>query len=306
MPRAYTSGSTTKHRRGTLLAILAIALALALVIVLFWPRPTGDALSHGTRQDAAGAAQVAVRKPGAKVADGSATSKSTEVRPSSEKTDQPPRAPTPPPGKARPETAITCWNNTEWLDQDYSFALDHNYRTNGETSATISSMREPARVGGIGQTVDATPFRGKRVGLSVDLRTQDVTRGATLWISAYDTEGNHVDNKQDSVPDDAEHRKNGLDDHQRLLKDLEWDTAHVELDVPDQARVVTYGVGLIGSGQLWVDDVRIEVVSAEIPDSANEFPANTYGIPAAPSAPTGEPRNLDFESNAWAKSAPCD
>jgi hypothetical protein len=79
------------------------------------------------------------------------------------------------------------------------------------------------------------------------------------------------------------------------MGDLEWRTEQVLLDVPEHASTVTYGVSLHGGGQVWIDNVRIEVVSEQIPADANEGIINPYGIRAEPSELTGDLRNADFE-----------
>jgi len=54
----------------------------------------------------------------------------------------------------------------------------------------------------------------------------------------------------------------------------------IVLDVPENAAALAYGILLAGDGQVWMDDLKFEVVKPDVPVS---------GVTSSP------PRNLNFE-----------
>jgi hypothetical protein len=49
----------------------------------------------------------------------------------------------------------------------------------------------------------------------------------------------------------------------------DWQDDQVVLDVPGDAKSVFFGVLLAGTGEVWISDVRLEVVSANVPVTGN-------------------------------------
>ncbi len=195
------------------------------------------------------------------------------------------------------EAVVNCWKALEWSADNFRFALDRSERTSGEVSASILSLGESSSIGRIAQTSDATPLKGKRVELSADLRVKGAKRGAVLSIRADDAQGRLIGIETLYLGYDADHAEHGAGMKRGPMGDIDWSTAQVLLDVPDQARTVTYGVSLAGSGQLWVDNVRLEVIAQRISADAGVV-INPFGIKAERSELTSSPRNLDFEMNA--------
>jgi len=121
----------------------------------------------------------------------------------------------------------------------------------GERSVVIRGARKANDFGGIGQTISANRYQGKRVRMTVWLRTQDVTGWAGAWFRV-DREGSEVafDNMQ-----------------QRSLSGTQpWAQHSLVLDVPKDAEQLVYGALLSGkAGSLWVDDLRLEVVDRDVP-----------------------------------------
>lgn len=146
------------------------------------------------------------------------------------------------------------------------------------------SMRQPVR---------ADRYRGQRVRLSAYLKTAgvsaDARSGVGLFLNALG------DTQLLAVATMADHPIRG---------DTGWMRYEEVLDVPAETRVIRFGVTLYGTGQVWIDDVKLEIVGADVPTTAGPVPPRTAeqlqtlrddvqrllatGLPQ-------EPVNLDFE-----------
>jgi len=121
------------------------------------------------------------------------------------------------------------------------------------------------------QSVDATPFQAKRLRLSGDLRTEDVSTGATLWF--------RVDGPKGTILfDNLEFRtENGP-----LKGNRDWTERSVVFDIPAEATSLHYGFFLKGVGKVWSRRFALDEVDTTTPVSANRS-----GILPGPT-------NLDF------------
>lgn len=121
------------------------------------------------------------------------------------------------------------------------------------------------------QSVDAMVFRGKRMRLSGDLRTEAVTTGATLWFRVDGRTGtlqfDNLEQRQEDGP---------------LVDTTNWTERDVIFDIPEEATSLHYGFFLKGTGRCWSRRFSLETA-----DARAEVSANRAGI-----LPT--PRNLDF------------
>lgn len=151
---------------------------------------------------------------------------------------------------------------------EYESGLDaaaiHNFRP----SAYLKSKSPVLEgFGTLMQEFRADHYRGKRIRFSGVLKTADAD-WAGLWLRI--DEGSTTlafDNMQD-----------------RPVKgSTEWKRYEVVLDVPPNATGIFFGVLLSGSGEVWLNDSKIEVVGGEILPTAQPV-----------QLPRDEPRNLDF------------
>jgi hypothetical protein len=207
----------------------------------------------------------------------------------------------------RGTVAAECWGLRGSAPRDFVVSLDRDVRTSGDASALISSQRKTDGYVTMFQTAGAAPVRGKRVEFSADVRTRGVIGGANLLLRAEDANGNTVafDNMQTSYG--ADRRPDRLVDL-GVKGDTEWSTQRVVVDIPDEARVITYGVSVFRGGNAWIDNARIEVVSDDIETTAIDIrssPQPVNNIPINPASLTRNPRNLDFDREAQAGGLPC-
>ena len=159
--------------------------------------------------------------------------------------------------------AAQCWGLRGSAPLDFVVTLDRETHTSGEASAMITASRESRGYATMFQSSAAESVRGKRVEFSVDLRTRGATRGANLLLRAEDEHGITVAFDNMWMSYGAERRPDQLI-NRGVTGDSDWSTQHVVVEIPDSARVVTYGVSLDGGGKAWIDNARIEVVTRDM------------------------------------------
>jgi hypothetical protein len=152
----------------------------------------------------------------------------------------------------------------------YEVGVDGQAAYNGHPSAYLKSKE--AFVGGFGtlmQTFQADKYVGKRVRFSAFVKSEGIQSSAGLWMRVDKDSGSVAfDNMQD-----------------RPIKGTTgWQKYEVVLDVPQEATGIFFGVLLDGTGEVWLNSAKFEVVGADV--------ATTGG--KGSKLPDG-PTNLDFE-----------
>jgi hypothetical protein len=142
--------------------------------------------------------------------------------------------------------------------RDYTFGADPQVkrRPDGEPAAFIASRLPdsplPPMPGMRGWFVPAAAWQGKRVEVSAYLRTQDVRYttgmnvivfGARRRLLASDINGGAL----------------------RISGTNEWSRMSSVLDVPADAQRIEFGVGLWGSGRVWIDSFAMRQVPSTVP-----------------------------------------
>jgi hypothetical protein len=177
------------------------------------------------------------------------------------------------------------WQKTGSHPGEYDMGLDASVRHDGRASGFIrSNTADVHGYGALGQVADASPYRGKRLRLSGQLKTLKMLTGSgALWL------------RVDGPPHYGERHGQVLamdNMAQRPVKGTtNWTHYEIVLDVPPEAVTLHYGALVDGEGQLWVDSLTLETVSLEVPLTGTPLPART---PAARRSPPA-PQNLDFD-----------
>jgi hypothetical protein len=123
------------------------------------------------------------------------------------------------------------------------------------------------------QELDAAAYRGKRLRLQADLKTEAVVGAATIWLQVDGTRRRDIlilDNMEERPTDGA------------LAGTQDWTTRRIVLDVPPEASVVHYGFYLRGSGTVWAGSFDLRQAEAG------------EAVTKAPERLLPEPVNLDF------------
>jgi hypothetical protein len=147
----------------------------------------------------------------------------------------------------------TGWGKSGSDPGNYEIFADTNIRRSGKASATIKA--KPTAVKDqfttMMQSIRADNFRGKRVRLSGYIKTENVGNYAGMWMRVDGADMKMLD--FDNMTD-------------RPIKGTtDWKRYEVVLDVGSDAQQIAFGVNLGESGQVWADDLKVEIVG---PDTA--------------------------------------
>ncbi|MTV41120.1 transcriptional regulator [Duganella radicis] len=102
------------------------------------------------------------------------------------------------------------------------------------------------------QQISAKNYQGKRVRFQAIVKTRDVSSWAGLWMSALRSRDERPDafyNSQDKP----------------IAGTTDWQLRSVTLDIPEDATVLNFGVINAGKGQVWIDELSLEVVGKDVP-----------------------------------------
>lgn len=124
----------------------------------------------------------------------------------------------------------------------------------GENAVYIKSKEKDVEgFGTMMQNFSADKYLGKRLRLSGYIKSKDVIESAGLWMR-IDGAGNPP-------------KMLGFDNmHNRPIKGTtNWKKYDVVLDVPSNSKSVNIGVLLSGTGEIWVSNLRFEVVDKNVP-----------------------------------------
>lgn len=121
------------------------------------------------------------------------------------------------------------------------------------------------------QDIDAGHYRGCRIRLSGWLRTRLDGGWAGLWLRADGPKGPPLafENMQNSA----------------ILGVQDWKKYQFEMDIPAQTQSLHYGALLNGFGQIWADNLKLEIIG-EAPPGLSEMKKLRI---------LDEPTNLGFE-----------
>ena len=134
---------------------------------------------------------------------------------------------------------------------EYESGVDKQVQYNAHPSAYLRSKAAVSEgFGTLMQDFRAEQYAGKRVRLTAFVRSEGVQKWAGLWM--------RVDKGRDSVAfDNMQNRP--------ITGRNEWREYSVVLDVPQNATGIFFGVLLSGSGEVWVNSVKLEAVGPEVP-----------------------------------------
>ena len=153
---------------------------------------------------------------------------------------------------------------------DYQTGVDTQMKYNDHSSAFLKSTKpEIIGFGTLMQNFSAEKYKGARVRFSAFVKSEDVKDWAGLWMRIdKDQKILAFDNMQD-----------------RPIKGTgDWQNYQVVLDVPSDATGVFFGVLLSGTGSIWLNDAKFEIVGSDV-----EVTGKKNQMPSGPS-------NLDFEN----------
>ena len=101
------------------------------------------------------------------------------------------------------------------------------------------------------QVISAQNYAGKRVRFSARVKTRDVSGWAGLWMAVDSPDKNNV-----AFYNSADKPIKGSSG---------WQERSVVLDVPAAAHAMRFGVINSGTGQVWLDALKFDVVGKDVP-----------------------------------------
>jgi hypothetical protein len=172
----------------------------------------------------------------------------------------------------RSGSAPQGWHLAGSNPENYESGVDSEAKRNGFPIAYLKS--KPSATEGFGtlmQSFSASKYAGQRIRLSASAKSDEVSDWAGLWMRVdVNTKPFVIDNMQN-----------------RAIKgSLDWREYQVVLDVPKDATNVAFGILLSKSGMVWLNNVRFEIVSTEVPVTAK---------PSFATPRPEDPVNLNFE-----------
>ena len=130
----------------------------------------------------------------------------------------------------------------------YAIGLDKSVYKTGSASAFLESTDK--KIEGFGtlmQTCGADEYLAKRIKMTAYIKSEDVSDWAGMWLRVDSKQGKRslsFDNMQD-----------------RPIKgDNDWTLCEIILDVPEESGTLNFGVLLSGTGKVWFDNIKFEVV----------------------------------------------
>ncbi len=161
--------------------------------------------------------------------------------------------------------------------ESYDMGIDKGAGRDGKNAGTIQSKAKKIKgFGTLMQLCMADSFLGKRVRMTGWVKTRDVKEWCGLWL--------RVDEKDCGEPyafDNMHDRK--------ITGTTEWKQYEIVLEVSNTASQLDFGALLSGTGQVWFDDMKFEVVDSSVPLTSASAPKREK------KTENTEPVNLDFE-----------
>ena len=162
--------------------------------------------------------------------------------------------------------------------------LDKVVKHGGSSSASIKfAGAEESGFSTLVQAVAADKFRGKRIRLTGWLRAEGTGWGV-MWMRV-----------------DGDKRLLGFDNmmDRPVKSDGVWAQHEIVLDIPENAVNIYLGGMLSGKGQLWMDDLKLDIVGVDVPTTNQLSPEQMKLVDPDRNAKRSEvnlPVNLDFEA----------
>jgi hypothetical protein len=128
--------------------------------------------------------------------------------------------------------------------------VDADLEKRGTRNMTLKCDEKADGFVGVMQNFAATDYTDKRIRFSALVKVEGVEDRAGLWVRVDDKDrsGASFDNMND-----------------RPIKGTsDWTPYSVVLDASPNAQGIFFGVILIGKGQLWISDLRFEVVKEDV------------------------------------------
>jgi erythromycin esterase len=174
----------------------------------------------------------------------------------------------------------TGWTAPRKSEGGPEVRLDREIKHGGQSSAYLKVTGQPP-FANIIQVVSADEYRGKRVRLSAFAKAEKVEGWAGLWMRVDSKEmGNIAFDNMAGRP---------------IKGTSDWAEHQIVLDLPEESAAISFGALVTaGTGQLWVDDFKFEIVGNDVQSTDMKARPQKHEGKVAQNL-AKQPRNLDFE-----------
>jgi hypothetical protein len=152
---------------------------------------------------------------------------------------------------------------------DYVCTLDTKTAYRDKPSGSITSKKEkPAGFTTLMQDFSAKEYLGKRMKFSASVKSDAIANWAGLWMRVEGAGGDVL----------------GFDNmkNRSIKGTTDWKEYTIVLDIPEDTKIIGFGILLSGKGCVWIANAQFEIVDNNTPVTNMEK-----------SLPT-KPTNLDF------------
>ncbi|MGE0636986.1 MAG: hypothetical protein AB7P01_11140 [Bacteroidia bacterium] len=185
----------------------------------------------------------------------------------------------------KPVTHQGGWFKAGSDPQYYTMGIVTGAGRDGKNTGGIKSNEN--KINGFGtymQTCLADNYKGKRIKMTGYVKTENVSDWAGLWLRVdVDTAFVAFDNMHDGKK------------KRSITGTTEWTMYEIVLDVPANSTTINFGALLVGTGEIWFDDISFTEVDNSVETTGITTPYDLQN-PPKPFTQVTEPYNLDFES----------
>ena len=143
------------------------------------------------------------------------------------------------------------WHIAGSKPKSYEMGLEKSTEEGKKNTVTIKSIEN--EINGFGTLMQNSlpkEFLGKRIKMSGEMKSSDVKSWAGFWL--------RVDQEKSKKPLAFDNMS------ERPVKgNSDWTKYEIVLDIPKEASNLAYGALLNGTGQIWFDNIKFEVVSKD-------------------------------------------
>jgi hypothetical protein len=192
--------------------------------------------------------------------------------------------------------AIKGWCVAREILPEFEIGTDRTVRHEGEASGYLKSTSDRPTAGILRQIIKSDHYRGCRLSLSGYVRSEVPEGWAGLWMRVDGEDGSRLslDNMQ----------------NRPITGVTEWTNYRIVLDVPENSVAIAFGALLAGKGEIWMDDLKLEIVKPDLMHSTELYgkslaaataermrlrEANAKRLLEELKSMPLEPINLDFE-----------
>lgn len=131
--------------------------------------------------------------------------------------------------------------------ESYEIGLESNTQRNGKVAFLKATKGKIKGFGTIMQQFDPKDYLGKKVKLTGYVKSSSVDKWAGMWM--------RVDGRGKKKTLSFDNMQN------RPIKGTTgWKQYEIILDVPKESILIAYGVLLSGTGTIWLDDMKFEII----------------------------------------------